>query len=117
MSQPPLGYVTGCRVVDAYDGDTVVVDITRRVRVRLLDCWAPEIRTHDSDEKRRGIASRAYLASILEAAGNVVLQVPTQDDDVQDWMSLGRVLGHLWVDGETVSSRMVAAGHATKEKS
>ena len=31
-------------VLDVHDGDTVTVEVKRTLRIRLLDCWAPELR-------------------------------------------------------------------------
>ena len=51
MNQPPLGLTAQCKVLDVYDGDTVTVEVRTIARVRLLDCWAPEVRTKDVAEK------------------------------------------------------------------
>jgi len=44
---PSLGWTTRASIERVIDGDTLDVTICRRVRVRLLDCWAPELRTRD----------------------------------------------------------------------
>lgn len=117
---PPRGIVTEVEVVEVYDGDTVTVQpIVPQVRVRLLDCWAPEVRTRDADEKRRGYASRDHLRGILKPGDRVRLQVPT-GNKLQQSLTFGRVLGRIWcdVDGDgkldDVSEAQVAAGHATE---
>ena len=33
-----------CEVTDIYDGDTLWVMVRVPIKVRLLDCWAPEIK-------------------------------------------------------------------------
>lgn len=115
QAEPPQpGVVVRCRVVEVTDGDTVTVEIRQRVRVRLLDCWAPETRTTDPDEKARGLAAKRYVER--QAMGKpAILEVPTADarraDDV---LTFGRVLGRLWIDGRDLSASTVAAGHATK---
>ena len=53
MQKPPEGFTTKATVVRVIDGDTVDVSITRRLRVRLQDCWAPETRTRDIVEKQK----------------------------------------------------------------
>lgn len=116
MKQPPTGWTTPCVVVDVYDGDTVVVDVTRRIRVRLLDCWAPEIRGGTEAEKELGRRAKEKLESFIGDAQAVVLHVPTEDNDAKDWMTMGRVLGRLFADQKDVSVEMVKAGHATVEK-
>lgn len=114
---PSPGLVTPVRVVEVYDGDTVTVEWTVRARVRLLDCWAAEIRTTDPEEKQRGLAAKAYLQQLAEGQP-ALLQIPTSDaSGLQDLFTFGRVLGRLWIAGEEVSAQMVAAGHASKRKS
>ena len=126
------------------DGDTIEVNVTRvsilgitvsadhisrTVRVRLLDCWAPETRTRDLEEKKRGLAAKAYMEELV-LAEEVHVEIPIEKNaKFGDSMSMGRVLGRVFlphiviaeaVDGlETgeVAVAMVAAGHATKEKS
>lgn len=113
--QPPIGLTTGCRVVDVIDGDTLTVEITRQVRVRLLDCWAPETRTLDADEKAKGLAAKVKLESLVNG-GEAVLFAPGSDRErVGDAFTFGRVLAYLFIDGENVSKAMVESGHA-KEK-
>jgi len=115
---PEPGLALRVVVSEVYDGDTVTVAWTSTARVRLLDCWAPEVRTKDADEKVVGEQARDFLAD-LAAGKSGVLFVPTGSarrfDDV---LTMGRVLGHIWLDGDPVSlsEHMRAAGLATKEK-
>ena len=44
---PEQNLTTSAVVEEVYDGDTVVVSIQKEIRVRMLDCWAPEVRTKD----------------------------------------------------------------------
>ena len=115
---PPAGLTVPCRVTEIIDGDTIEVAVTIRLRVRLLDCWAPEIRTADPDEKRRGTASREHLRKIA-ADRDGILHVPAAGARrLGDLSTLSRTLGHVWVDGDarSLSARQVAARHATKRK-
>lgn len=64
------GYNCICKVLDVIDGDTLVVampynNFVYKVRVRLKDVYAPETRTRDDEEKRRGIACRERLVRLL----------------------------------------------------
>lgn len=116
MKHPPIGLTTFAKLVRIKDGDTAVVEVTRTIDVRFLDCWAPEIH---GDEKPQGDEAKAYLASLISPGETVVLHVPGSDDGkLADLMTLGRVLGYLWRTGDTLSlsERMVRAGHATTEK-
>lgn len=133
--QPPTGWTTPAKIVDIHDGDTVTVEITRRVQVRLLDCWAPESRIdprvlaeHREAAKSAGIAARDYLRAmaVKSAEGgylrqtDAVLHIPADSGNLSDILTLNRVIGRIWLPDDPtrdVSERMVAAGHATPHKS
>ena len=115
---PQPGWITRAKVVSVYDGDTLTVEVTRRMRVRLLDCWCPEVRTRDKEEKKRGLAAKAHLAELLQEGSEVVLQIPS-GTDLGKSFTFGRVLGNVWAkeDAESsVSEQMVQSGHATSQK-
>jgi len=113
---PEPGWTTAAEVTEVYDGDTVTVRVTKEFRVRLLGCWAAEVRTTDDDEKQRGIAARDHLRGLIDGKA-VLLEIPTQHNgDVGKSISMSRVLGRLYLDGENVSELMVESGHATRDK-
>ena len=106
-----FGLIMPGRVMEITDGDTVVVEIKRLVRVRLLDCWAPELRTAD------GLEAARHLAKLIDGK-DVTVQIDLSPDGrFGDKMSFNRVLGRLLIDGRDVSELMVESGHATKERS
>lgn len=119
---PPRGLVTEAIVVDVYDGDTLTVQpLLPTMKVRLLDCWAPEVRTKNAAEKQRGYEARDHLRRLLPNGSRVRLHVPTTER-LQDSLTFGRVLGNVWRDTDddgtldNVSKLQVAAGHATATK-
>ena len=114
---PVTGWTTHAKVVSVYDGDTITVEVTRRMRVRILDCWASEVRTRDKAEKARGIAAREHLRTLLPAGSGIVLQIPNHTD-IGKSFTFGRVLGQVWTVGGklSIAEQMVAAGHATPTK-
>jgi endonuclease YncB( thermonuclease family) len=113
---PPRGWSLPIEVMEVYDGDTLTVELRMRARVRLLDCWAPELK----DEG--GPASKAKLGELCRGEGRGargVLFVPLQRDGRLDkHFTFGRLLGHIWLDGDDadLATQMVEAGHATREK-
>tara|TARA_B100000029_G_scaffold486438_1_gene540789 strand:- start:877 stop:1320 length:444 start_codon:yes stop_codon:yes gene_type:complete len=124
MQQPPKGITTDVKLVRVIDGDTVDVEITRKVRVRLLDCYAPETRTTDREEKIRGYESKKYLHDMLTEVfyndlasrkkKKITLFIPADEEgEIKDNFTFNRVLGRLFINGEDVSERMVEAGKAT----
>jgi endonuclease YncB( thermonuclease family) len=127
MKEPPKGITTDVKVVRVIDGDTVDVEITRTIRVRLLDCWAPETRTKDPEEKAKGYESKKYLHNLLKQVfyndlaarkqKKVTLFIPADEQgELKDNFSFSRVLGRLFVSGEDVSELMIEAGKATRTK-
>lgn len=120
---PQPGIVLRGIVTETHDGDTITISVTHRIRVRLLECWAPEI-TKDSRlpeskqaaEKAAGIASREHLKG-LSLGKEVVLQIPA-DEDLLKATTMGRVLGTVWLDGadKSLNEIQVESGHATREK-
>jgi len=116
MKKPPEGFTTKAEVVHVVDGDTVDVVLTRKIRVRLQDCWAPETRTKDIVEKQKGLASLSYLATRL-AGREVTLFIPSDEEgEIKDIFTFGRVVGRIFLNENDVSTMMSDAGHATKEK-
>jgi len=98
------------RVISVHDGDTCTVAVTTIAKVRLLDCWAPELKEEGGDESRMALEE-------LVLDKDVLLEVPTTNQ-VGKSMSFGRVLGHLWLEDNTnsVSELLVERGFATKNR-
>jgi endonuclease YncB( thermonuclease family) len=116
MPAPSLGLTARAIVDRVIDGDTLDVLITVPVRVRMLDCWAPETR---GDEKPQGEASKSLLEQMAPVGSKVLVNIPTTHvDALAGVFTFGRVLGEVWRPGddESLSVMMVAAGAATKEK-
>lgn len=98
------------------DGDTVEVEVRRTVRIRLLDCWAPETRTRDAAEKVAGKEAQQALSELV-LGRDVRVDVPIEDQGkFGDAMSFGRVLGHVYLGDLSLAEVMVMAGHATRTK-
>ena len=80
------------------DGDTidVIIDLGfktwKKVRVRMEGINTPESRTHDLEEKKRGLAAKDRLVEILELNNNeCVLQVSGVG-------KFGRAIASVYVD-------------------
>lgn len=127
MQEPPKGIVTDAKVINVVDGDTIDLKIEKIIRVRLRDCWCAETRTRDLEEKQKGLAAKDHMEDLLGKRfvyfgrkrfdKDVVLFIPADEDgEIKDVFTFNRVLGHVFVDGEDVSERMVMDGHATKKK-
>jgi endonuclease YncB( thermonuclease family) len=104
--QPQL--VLPCRVISVHDGDTLRAEVTLRADIRLLDCWAPELR------EAGGAESRAKLTELANGRSGL-LTIPL-GDYLGDSLTFGRVLGRIEIGGRDVSDEMVASGHAKERK-
>ncbi len=111
---PPPGWSGDVTVVRVLDGDTVEVEVKYLVKVRLADCWAPEVRTKDLEIKRRGLLAKQGMADLVFGK-TVRLVVPTTGR-LEDSLTFGRVVGRIWVGQVDVAERMVKLGLATKTK-
>jgi endonuclease YncB( thermonuclease family) len=108
---PEVGVVTRCTPVYVVDGDTVDVEITRRVRVRLLDAWCPELDTQEGKSAKRFVESMVIGKS-------AVLFIPAPDKQLGDAFTFNRALGHLWIGGDrkSVNQTLVEMKYATRTK-
>lgn len=99
---PPVGAEV-VRVIDVVDGDTLVVEGGRSVRVLGID--TPE--THNpslSGPQPLGFEAAARLAELV-ASGEVGLERDATEVD-----HYGRELRHVWVGGHLVAERLLAEG-------
>jgi len=104
------------KVENVVDGDTIDVvidlgfDIMFASRVRLAGIDTPESRTKDLKEKALGLESKEYLKKHLKDAKSVVIKTEKVDSSEK----YGRILGWLYVNGETesVNDKMINDGYA-----
>ena len=115
MKSAPYCYAA-CRVDRVVDGDTVDLWINLgfstfvKKRVRLQGIDAPESRTRDLDEKKRGLAAKARLIEMLHAdqTGETALC----DLESHEIGKYGRVLGTLWIGDLNINRQMLVEGFA-----
>lgn len=119
---PERGLAIDGAVVRVIDGDTLICRSSFEYRVRLIDCWAPESRTSDPDEKKLGLASKQRMAE-LASGKQVRVHIPAGGSDLSSLLTLGRVLGRVWTLNEQgqpedvdLSGLMVRDGFATQQK-
>ncbi len=104
------------KVENVVDGDTIDVlidlgfDILFQSRVRLAGIDTPESRTKDLKEKALGLESKEYLKKHFKDAKSVVIKTEKMDSSEK----YGRILGWVYVDGNTVSlnDMMINDGYA-----
>ncbi len=104
------------KVENVVDGDTIDVlidlgfDILFASRVRLAGIDTPESRTKDLAEKALGLEAKEYLKKALKDAKSVVIKTEKMNSSEK----YGRILGWVYVDGNTVSlnDMMINDGYA-----
>lgn len=111
MTQPNYIYNIN-KIVKVVDGDTVdaLIDLGFHTyvhkRIRLYGLNAPESRTRDKEEKKRGMAAKKRLKELLKSKNISVVSHGVG--------KFGRVLGELICDGNNVNDQLVTEGHAVK---
>lgn len=108
-------YRTKATVKSVYDGDTITVEIKHSIRVRMLDCWAAEVKGGTPEEKAKGIAARDFLRNQIPDGSEIILEIPFEEN-LSNSLTLNRVLGRIYKNGENLSQVMVNNGHATATK-
>jgi len=97
------------------DGDTcdALIDlgfdtwVKKRIRFKGVDTW--ECRTRDLDEKKKGLAAKEFTKNLLENSDGGKFALRSHGVG-----KYGRVLGELFVKGETksVNDLLLENGHA-----
>lgn len=97
---------------EVHDGDTLTVYFGFSARIRLIDCWAPELSTGKAGQR-----SKANLIKLTSKTQRCMIEIPLFDD-IGKSTTLGRVLGRVTVDGQEkdLSTQQVEGGFATKTK-
>ena len=103
-------------LVKIIDGDTIDVDldlgfsvVLKKQRIRLYGINTPESRTRDLEEKRYGLAAKARLRELLEAAETIVVKTAI---DKKARGKYGRILGTIYADDINVNDKLLEEGHA-----
>lgn len=116
-SKPQPGLAVECVVKRVIDGDTVEFELRRLFRIRMINCWAPESRTTDPEEKVRGLAAKQHLIDIAKPGSNALVLIPA-GYDLSKVQTLNRLLGYVWIDGhdKSLNEIQVNGGFATLTK-
>jgi len=100
------------RVVDGDTADAMIdlgfnTWVKKRIRFKGVDTW--ECRTRDLDEKKKGLAAKAFTKNLLENSDDGKFALRSHGVG-----KYGRVLGELFVKGETksINDLLLENGHA-----
>ena len=113
-------YEYRCKVTRVVDGDTVDVDIDlgfgvwlHKERVRIYGIDTPESRTRDLEEKKYGLAAKAFLTGMLDDEAGIILKTHKDKEG-----KFGRILGELWrttdFANQSINEYMIEKHHAVR---
>jgi micrococcal nuclease len=111
-----LMYEYYCVLDRVVDGDTVDViidlgfDIHFKQRIRLYGIDAPESRTKDLEEKKKGLASTDRLIELLPKSPERFTVKTTLDKKGK----YGRILGTFFVENDNINDILIEEGHAVR---
>ncbi len=104
-----------CKLVRVVDGDTcdAMIDlgfnvwVKERIRFYGVDTW--ESRTRDLEEKKKGLAAKAFTKEILATSDSGKFLLKSHGVG-----KYGRVLGEIFVKGQdkSVNELLIENGHA-----
>lgn len=127
----PLGISLPGKCISVHDGDTMTVEFKFRASVRLLDCWAPELKRHAKDKNGNDLIDKKTGKPVLEdnpdgqAAMRSLKRLADDkpcavfipfNQDIGKMTSMGRVLGKVYVNGDELGYEQVRLKHASKTK-
>ena len=108
-------HIYSAKIVTVVDGDTAdaMIDlgfdtwVKKRIRFYGVDTW--ESRTRNLEEKKKGLAAKAYVKDLLENSDEGKFLLKSHGVG-----KYGRVLGELFVKGEekSVNELLKENGHA-----
>ena len=105
-------YEYNAKLIRVIDGDTIDAsidlgfDVWVKKRIRLYGIDAPESRTRDLEEKKKGIETKEKLQQILDANDGVFV---VRSEGVGKY---GRCLGVIIIDGDNINESLVKEGYA-----
>ena len=109
---PQTGWSIKGKVTDVHDGDTVTVSFSKMMKVRLIDCWAPEV---TGIQKAIGLQARDNMKNLV-LDKEVTVFIPEDQSDIGKSTSISRFLGHIWVGDTNIAAKQVSDGFACKTK-
>ncbi len=105
-------YEYSAKLIRVIDGDTIDAsidlgfDVWVKKRIRLYGIDAPESRTRDLEEKKKGIETKEKLEQLLEANEGIFT---VRSKGVGKF---GRCLGIIIIDGDNINESLVKEGYA-----
>ena len=108
-------YEYECEIVRVVDGDTIDTTVSLGFdtyirgssgRIRLYGVDTPETRSRDAEEKKYGLAAKAFVVNFFDNADQVILKTWEKG-------KYGRYLGDFRVAGKWLTEEPVSYTHLT----
>ena len=103
-----------CVITKIIDGDTIDVDIDlgfdcwlHKQRIRLYGIDTPESRTRDLEEKKYGLAAKAFVEKFIPLGSTALLNTKEKG-------KYGRYLGDFKVKNQWLCTELLKHRHAVK---
>ena len=104
------------KVIRVVDGDTIDAKVDlgfstfKKVRIRMHGINAPESRTRNLEEKKKGLAAKARLIEMLEENENHFILIS------HGVGKFGRCLGEIFLTGHenSLNKQLIWEGHGTE---
>ncbi len=103
-----------CVITKIIDGDTIDVDIDlgfdcwlHRQRIRLYGIDTPESRTRDLEEKKYGLAAKAFVEKFIPLGSTALLNTKEKG-------KYGRYLGDFKVKNQWLCTELLKHRHAVR---
>ena len=103
-----------CVITRIIDGDTIDVDIDlgfdcwlHRQRIRLYGIDTPESRTRDLEEKKYGLAAKAFVEKFIPLGSTALLNTKEKGN-------YGRYLGDFKVKNQWLCTELLKHRHAVR---
>ena len=103
-----------CVITRIIDGDTIDVDIDlgfdcwlHKQRIRLYGIDTPESRTRDLEEKKYGLAAKAFVEKFIPLGSTALLKTKEKG-------KYGRYLGDFKVKNQWLCTELLKHRHAVK---
>ena len=98
-----------CKVTKVVDGDTLHVEITQKVKLRLARVDTPELRSKDPEERKKARVAKEFVE-------NAVRKGETVTFTLHEVGNFGRYLADVVIDGKLLNQELVKAGLAKPYK-
>lgn len=106
-----LGIKVPAKVVKICDGDTIAVEVSTILKIRLLGVRARELTSKDPVEKQAAHDDKAKLMAKISIDDKIIVEIPLSEDNrLEKSITLQRFLGLLYKNNECINQKLLEGG-------